>query len=818
MKRHQALRSMMLLAVWIILAAEAFAQLAVSNRPATVDEWGYRPQDGEVVALNPPSLTWVHEPQAAAYEVQWATREDLSDARTVRDIPWPVYTHHEPLRPGTYWWRYRFRTKEGKESTWSQVRKFTVPPQAVEFPLPSREERRARIPKGHPRLFVRPEQLPKLRELARTSLKREFDVLVRQAERIIKAGPTPEPTKMGSARNVNDLEAIKYWWPNRMQTLRACQEAEVLAFVYLITQEEQFGEAARRWIMHLASWDPDGPTNFRLNCEAGKPMLHRPVRAYDWAYDRLSPAEREAFHRVMIRRINDAWESGEVGRGTGHLNRPYNSHGNRTWHKIGEAAIGLYGEVPEAELWLDYALNKFFACYPVWCDDDGGWHEGLSYWAGYMSKAVWWLHVADVALGVDGFRKPFFHRVADFALYVAPPGTPNIGFGDLSHRPPSSGWGEFMEYFLRAAYAHQVPAASYWRWWADQWEMEPAEGILGFLYRAQMGDMPPPKPPTDLPPSKVFRGIGVASLHLTLLDSKEDVHFLFKSSPFGARSHGHNPQNSFQLNAYGDCLLTTCVYRDIHGSSFHYKWAHSTVAHNAVLIGGQGQVPHRSDSQGQIVDFDLTPAVDYLCGDAVKAYGGRATLALRHVVFLRTKALAESTGAGKPPATSSPMPDAVIVLCDQVAAKEPTSFQFMLHALSPFQVDESAARLTAEQPRAVVIAQYVSGVPLSFRQWDGYDPPPREKFPNQWHVEASTPDKLGRIDMITVLVPYRRGQVPSLKTSRVENDELVGVSGYVGPVPFEVVFLKDKRKPQARWRGVEIKRPFAVWWNNQPVR
>ncbi|MGH7959112.1 MAG: hypothetical protein ACREH8_19190 [Opitutaceae bacterium] len=35
-------------------------------------------------------------------------------------------------------------------------------------------------------------------------------------------------------------------------------------------------------------------------------------------------------------------------------------------------------------------------------DDDGGWHEGVSYWSGYQSKAVWWLQVAQSALGIDG--------------------------------------------------------------------------------------------------------------------------------------------------------------------------------------------------------------------------------------------------------------------------------------------------------------------------------------------------------------------------------------------------------------------------------
>ena len=139
-----------------------------------------------------------------------------------------------------------------------------------------------------------------------------------------------------------------------------------------------------------------------------------------------------------------------------------------------------------------------------------------------------------------------------------------------------------------------------------------------------------PRPPTDLPPSKVFRGIGVASLHTTLRDSRDDVHFLFKSSPFGTQSHGHNPHNTFQLNAYGEALLTTCVYRDLHGSKFHYQWAHSTVAHNGVLVDGQGQIPHTPAPHGQIVQARLTPEWDYVVGDATAAYGDRLVRYRRH--------------------------------------------------------------------------------------------------------------------------------------------------------------------------------------------
>ena len=712
----------------------------VLDRPARPDEIGYRPAEGETVPLNPPALTWLVDRGADRWTVQWSRNPDFEPAHTVDQLPFNVYVHAAPLEPGRYFWRYRFVTRTGQTSTWSRVRSFVVPGHAAVFPMPTRAEQRARLPEGRPRLFVRPEDLARLRQWARGPGAPEFAELRAAADRFLAAGPTPEPQHLGSINDRSNREQVRYWWPNREQALRACQEAETLAFVYLIAQEPHYGEAARRWILHLASWDPDGPTNFRLNCEAGKVMLHRPARAYDWAWDVLSEEERARVRQVMARRVRDAWESGEVSRGVGHLERPFSSHGNRTWHKLAETAIAFYTEIPEAELWLDYAVHKFYAAYPVWADEDGGWHEGLSYWAGYMGKVVWWCQVAEVALGIDSFRKPFFAKVGDYALYVAPPGSPNMGFGDLSHGTPSRGWGAFLEYFLRRAGEHpQAVHAPQWRWWAEQWRMTPAEGILGFLYRANLPALPEPRPPTNLPVSKVFHGIGVASLHTTLLDSADDVHLLFKSSPFGSQSHGHNPQNSFQLNAFGEALLTTCVYRDLHGSPFHTRWAWSTRAHNAVLVDGEGQIPHSASSTGRITAALLTQGWDYVEGDALGAYGGRLTRARRKLLFFK--------------------PD-LIVLCDHLAAPRPATFQFLLHGPSPFEVDARAGRLQLDRPRARLTVHYLSPVPLQFRQWEGYEPPPERPFPTQWHVEASTVEGRKQIQVLTVLQPVRAGQTP----------------------------------------------------------
>jgi hypothetical protein len=730
--------------------ASAFAALPLDQRPARPDEWGYRPADGSTVRLNPPSFTWIAPANAATYTVQWSAQKEFpaTATTTVEGIPWPTYTHSAAMKPGAYFWRYRFADAKGEVSEWSVARRVEIAGDAATLPMPTVAQQRAKVPAGHPRLFLRPEDLPRLRELARGREAAAFAAVKRAADAFIQAGPTPEPAHKGSARDKNNAELVKYWWPNREQTEKACNEAETIAFVYLITGDKAYGEAARRWVLHLASWDPKGNTNFTLNCEAGKPLLYRPARAYDWAWDMFTPAERTKIQAVMRERVLEAWESSEVSRGVGHLQRPYGSHANRTWHKIAEAGIAFLDEIPEAPQWLDYAVNKFFACYPVWSDDDGGWHEGVSYWSGYQNKVVWWLQVAQSALGIDGLKKPFFSQVGDYPLYIAPPHSPNAGFGDLSFRPVNAP--SFMEYHLRArAGSGDGGNAGYWRWWAEQKEMRENGGVLGFLYRANLPPLPAARPPTDLPPSKIFRGIGVASLHTTLVDSRDDVHFLFKASPFGSQSHGHNPQNSFQLNAYGEALLVANGYRDLHGSKFHYQWVHSTRAQNAVLVNGEGQIPHAAASKGAIVREQLTPAYDYVIGDATPAYGGRLEKAWRHAVFVK----------GTHP---------FVVLYDELIAPQPATFQFMLHALNAFIIEPRTSRIRVEQPMAGVDIVYLSPVPVSYQQTDGFVPPPTREFPNHWHLETATKQPRRAVGMITVLMPHRAGQTLEWQAHRTE--------------------------------------------------
>src|SRR5262245_30598147 len=114
----------------------------------------------------------------------------------------------------------------------------------------------------------------------------------------------------------------------------------------------------------------------------------------------------------------------------------------------------------------------------------------------------------------------------------------------------------------------------------------------------------------------------------------------------------------------------------------------------------------------------------------------------------------------------------------------------MLHALKPFTMEEKEAKLSVEQPKAGVTAKYLSAMPLTFRQWDGYEPKPDREFPDQWHVEAGTPDKRRELGMLTVIVPYRAGQRAEWTAERLESDTAIGARVMLSGKPAIVAFRK----------------------------
>jgi len=700
------------------------------ERPAEPGEWGFRPADGTTLEVNPPAFVWRPQKGAETYLFECSPTPDFSkDVYRIENLWLNCHCPPEVFPAGRRFWRFAYVDSKGVRSPWSQVRSFTIPAEAVEFSLPAMTELLSRVPKQHPRLFIRPEELDQLRRDVRGPLRSQWQQLVKQANRLV-ANPPPsdEPLKYEPGWKLGNPQWLERWWGNRMKVIATLDGAATLAFVYMVTGERQYGEAARKLMVAAAEWDPKGSTNHIYNDEASMPVLYLMSRAYTWGYGALSDDDRAKIRASMTARGQEIFN---YLRRAPHTWRPYDSHRNRGWHKLGEVAIAFMAEIDDAPKWLEHTVNVFFCCYPVWSDDDGGWHEGTSYWNGYMTKQTWWLDVMKSALRIDGYRKPYFSRAGYFPLYSMPPGTTAGGFSDSQLEREPRSMADTVAVFARGA------QNGHWQWWADRAGYEREGGYLGVIRARQPA--PKPKSPDDLPQSKVFRGTGLAMLHSDLTDAKKDIEIFFKSSPMGSHSHGFNVQNSYVLAVYGKPVLVWTGRRDWHGSPHHTQWMWEAKSQNSILVNGKGPKKHASDVGGKIAAFHTSREFDYVVGDATDAYVGALKQFTRTILFAK--------------------PD-IIVMYDQLVAPQPATYSWLMHANEKMEFRDQAA-IVASNGDSHARVSLLEPRGLRLDQNDRFDPEP-QKWPGwkQWHFSAETPQPLAATQFVSVIRPYA-GAAPS---------------------------------------------------------
>jgi hypothetical protein len=732
----------------LLLVGIASAGIAVDERPAAENEWGFRPA-GASSELNPPRFSWRPQEKEKAYTIE-ASRDAAFGKVDYRadSVAFNVHTPPKTFEPGKWHWRFRFVDAAGAESTWSTTRTFEIPASATEFVLPPRDELLARVPSSHPRLFVRPEEIADLRQRANGDLKLQASDLLRAAEKLLKnPAPTDEPPLYPPGTVSHSEQWRTYWWGGHDAAHRTLEPAALLGFAYQLTGDKRFGEEAHRILMAASKWDPTGSSGYRYNDEAGMPYNYLFSRTYTFIHDLLSESERAECRRIMTIRGREMYQH----LCPSHFWSPYHSHQNRAWHFLGEVAVAFHGEIPEADDWLRFSLNVFSNVYPVWNDSDGGWHEGTAYWRSYLDRFTWWAEVMKSAVGIDAYRLPFFSQAGYYAMYVLPPGTPVGGFGDQTNLTTSAGAAQLVSVFARQA---QNP---YWQWYADAHpQADDTGGYIGFIRAARYPTVKP-KPPTDLPTSRVFRGIGLAAMNSDLTDASKNVEVLFKSSPFGSQSHGYDAQNSFSLYAFGQPLLISSGVRDIYGSDHHANWMWETKSTNNITISGRGQIKHSPKSVGRITAFESTPAVDFVQGDASKAFDPPLKKWLRTIVSVKP---------------------GLVAIIDELETEKPETFQFWLH--SPVRMKIAGQeRISIEAEKANCRISILSPGELKLTQSDVFDAPLRERIKlTQYHLKAETTQPATKQRFVTVLRPYRPADTtPSNATLTNDGDGLVIRSG-----------------------------------------
>lgn len=703
---------------------------ALVEREPTNREIGFRPADGSSVKVNPPPLVWLPASGAVSYIVELSQDPAFPAAGTKRvdGIDLPLYTPAEILDAGVWYWRYWAVDARGNASGPSQVRSFVITEGLPELPLPPTEEWMARIPSGHPRLFITPESLPELR--ARLNVRALPAVLTDgRLAALIGVDLPPEPPSP-YASGALDIET---WRAGLDAITPAFHTLEELAFLYVMTGEEAYGREGKKLLVHLASMDPSGATSYRGAPEVAMRMLYMLPRAYTWLYDALTEEEREIVRRSARLRGQEAYN---MIKGLPFETSPYSSHPGRMLGFLGQLSIAFLDEIPEARLWLDYVVKLVFAVYPAWGGDDGGYSEGNNYWRAYMSWMFDFLDAFKAVTGIDLYQKPFFRNTGYFALYTHSVGTAQP-FSDGQNGRTGGADQVVMTHLARLL---QNP---YFAWYVNNiGGMNHRSKIMALLTNNL--PMPAAKPPTDLPDARWFRDVGWVALHRDLATPAENVQFTFKASPFGSASHSHSDQNAFVIYAYGDGLAISSGYYPWSRSPHHEQWTNQTLSKNTLLIDGKGQPIFDIEASGRILGLFHSGVYDYTAGEAAKAYANPDLLRFtRHVVYLR--------------------PD-MFLLVDDVRARRPVTIDWLLHSRFPITWDEAAqtARIDGRNGRLTV--RLIGPDAMAGRVSDVFNIPPEQtSYEKEWHLTASLTAARSESVIVALLVTGKTsGAMPEI--------------------------------------------------------
>jgi hypothetical protein len=745
---------------------------AALDRPPEEGEVDYSPADSAVVRVNPPPFVWLPAEGAEGYVLQYSRSPDFRDAATVtvEDLPLTVHVPGAPMEPGGWYWRYGYRD-EG-QGRFGRARHFTIAEDAVELPFPAIREVMAKIPRDRPRMYFTAGTVEEMRAEPQGRYKEFIEPVVRAAEAVLARGeeifPEPKPRE--------DYEELRREYQRIFVSMRPYTQGMVdCAQAYLFTGDRRFGEEAKRRLMHFMTWDVDGPSSVIWPSELGMDIAERAPRTFDWIHDLLDEDERALVLNVLKKRMQQIHD---LHRSMPFESRPFSSHPGRMIGFVVEGSLVLAHDVPEAQEWLEYTLRLLWSVFPAWGGEDGGWHEGIGYWGGYIRR-IFNVVVELDRIGVPLKEKPFFRNTPWFGFYVGYPNRQHRAFGDGYEGRVTRGMGQTLYIFSTL---YQNP---YFRWHAEQLGAGPTGPTAVEVYDPDLEA----KAPEDIPQSRLFSDVGLVAMHSDMARPAENVFFLLQSSTFGSISHNHANQNAFVVEAFGEALAISSGYYQSYSTPHHSQWVWQTKAHNSLLVDGEGQTPRSRSASGSIVAYEENGDWVYAAGDATPAYEGRLGKFIRHVVFVR--------------------PGYFVMIDELESAGEPSTFQWLLHARNEMDLSEEAKRVTISEGQVRLQVDFLEPEGLKFEQRTGWDPLPDrpETAPPQFHFTASTQEPQRSARIVSVLSPHRAGTTGALPSARLVESE-GGIAIQVGD---DLVLWKEAGAAEVRAAGQVSRARVAVY-------
>ncbi len=724
---------------------------------------------------NPPVFAWLPVDSASGYRLQVARDPGFEsvclDKGNLQD---PLFLPETAYAPGRYFWRW----SAGLGAV-SEVFAFEIAPEAAVVEVPPAEEWLKRFPAQHPRIYVRPEEVPALRAAALGERASAWEGLRRSAEAVL-----PEPHEIEEPPFLPDRREsyqafFRVWSPVMWNSRRFVKGAETLALAFLVGGEDRFARAACRRMASISRWDPEGSSHIAHNDEAHMSVIWNGSNACDWVWDRFTDEEREAVVAQFRQRGRMTFDHMH-NRGSYGLTR-FDSHAGREIVFLAHIALVFHEHIPEAQSWLEWLRPVLCGIWPIWAGDDGAWAEGPSYGLSYVTIMTMFATALKRGTGVDLYRRPFWKNHAGWRQYCLPPYAEWMGFGDHTERWASS-WrsnADLVDLIGRETETGELtPYVETFRAEAEHMQTPPnrrTPGVLPQLFLTPALETHRPKEPGH-PMFRLFPAAGWAAIRTHLDDPARDVAMIFRSSPFGAISHSHANNNDFILHAGGKVLAMPSGYYSGYGSDHHTHWVWHTKSHNCVTLSDASQIMRSHDSTGRIEHAFEDERLIYFGGYADASYSDRARRCRRHVLFLKAPSC--------------------FVMIDEFAAVPgvDSALQWNIHSWNRFAVDEEARTFLLERDGSSLEGHFMYHGNAFFSLGEGWDPPPMRirKDESQWHQQYHlrfTPSGLvSRRNLGVVLCPghgsldraeVRTERSGETEVARIEED-LVLVGGRDG--------------------------------------
>ena len=568
--------------------------------------------------------------------------------------------------------------------------------------------------KGHPRILLNGESLPRLHRLIHTyaQVRTVFEKIQAQADEVVQSNwyanmpeTDKDPAEVGYVEMGHDLVAVAFCWR--------------------VTGDERYAGVKDR-AMKMAMYPRGGRSSPQ---DAGGDSAEDSTQTtealgllYDWLYPDMTPQQRKAFAASLDWRIEHfvnhfSWKyeaqpraaSRPTGSQTatapatraatsrpaatrpmvyyGSLSTTAGSHQFEGFWDTFPAALAAYEDSPNARLCFDLGVN-----YMVGVGSSHGFDEGWNEGPGYGNSKFAWLtdsmcYLDSVFPEFQVGRNPWLRRIGEYFRSATPVGLQHAPWGHGSNRP------EYFETGHRKSYRKLAYLTGDGRYLAN-YEWYTAGATEDELMRPWIDCALPlwrtlPEPVVQEDAVRLFPLAGwVTALSGPPSDPdtyKNGVGMIFACRPVGAYSHAFACDNSFHLFAYGQDISHAAGSSDYEPHAFH------TMSHNGILVDGLGQAQGRQTIPefSRIVAFGRAgDDTVYWCGDATMAYPhsptrpgswwGRLgevysqrdlsylTRANRHVLFVHRK---------------------YFVILDDLAADRPAQWTWLYHVLSCQSMD-----------------------------------------------------------------------------------------------------------------------------------